>query len=209
MADGARRHDPRAFRLPAMAGGRLTTAVDAIVRRRTRGCAEGASADASGFRWPSVAQQRADALVELLAGGGGKFVTEIVLNVRGDGATYDDGTPVPWPELERIAPESFVRALIHDADGRPVNASARRRHPSVRQERVVTARDRACVDCGNTDLSEFDHNPPFEESGHTVVAETELRCWPCHGRRTLERARSRTLAGGDATGRLPENGRGP
>ena len=63
---------------------------------------------------------------------------------------------------------------------RLVNASGRRRHPSARQRKVVRERDRACVDCGSTELLVFDHVPSFEETGHTVVNELELRCWRCH-----------------------------
>ena len=200
------------FRLPPAVGKQLTAAIDTRVRRWDPEGSVHASADACTDPWPSLAQQRADALVRLLAEGGTEIVTEVVINVRGDGASYDDGTPIPWTELERIAPEAFVRALIHDAEGRPMNASARRRHPSVRQKRVVAARDRCCVDCGSTELLEFDHNPPFEESGHTVVAELELRCWPCHEKRTAEQARKRgrarrrgrrARAGASRSGRLP------
>ncbi len=44
--------------------------------------------------------------------------------------------------VERMAPEAFLRVLIHDAEGRPINASSRRRHPSVRQKRVIEERGR-------------------------------------------------------------------
>ena len=97
--------------------------------------------------------------------------------------TPDDGTPIPETVIERLAPMSFVRALIHDADGRPINASGRRRHPTTRQKRVVGERDRACVDCGREQLLEFDHVPAYERSGRTLVDELELRCAPCHHRR--------------------------
>ena len=85
--------------------------------------------------------------------------------------------------VERVAPEAFVRALIHDADNRPINASAKRRHPSARQKRVVKERDRVCVDCGATTLHEYDHVPEFAQTGHTVVEELQLRCDLCHQRR--------------------------
>ena len=117
------------FRLPPAMGKRLTTAIDAKVRRVRPEIIGDASADASVRRWPSIAQQRADALVELLTGGGTQLVTELLIHLRGDGASFDDGTPIPWSELEGIAPEAFVRALIHDADGRPINSSARRGIP--------------------------------------------------------------------------------
>jgi 5-methylcytosine-specific restriction endonuclease McrA len=85
--------------------------------------------------------------------------------------------------VERIAPEAFIRALIHDADNRPINASAKRRHPSARQKRVVKERDRVCVDCGATTLLEYDHVPDFATTGRTIVEELQLRCAPCHQRR--------------------------
>lgn len=107
----------------------------------------------------------------------------MIVHVRQDGSSLDDGTVIPMSVVERIAPEAFVRALIHDADDRPINASARRRHPSTRQKRVVKERDRVCVDCGATTLLEYDHVPDFAESGRSVVEELQLRCAPCHRRR--------------------------
>ena len=98
-------------------------------------------------------------------------------------ALLDDGTALPMSVVERIPPEAFIRALIRDADNRPINASAKRRHPSTRQKRVVKERDRACVDCGATTLLEYDHVPDFAQTGHTVVEELQLRCAPCHQRR--------------------------
>jgi hypothetical protein len=186
-----------AFRLPPVIGKQLTSVIDSLVKRSHGAAVDDASADASPSRWPSIAQQRADAMSRLVTKGGTGVATEIVINIRGDGATFDDGTPIPWPELERIAPESYVRALIHDADGRPINASSRQRHPSVRQQRVVTARDRCCVDCGGTEFLEFDHEPAFEKTHRTVVEELKLRCWPCHRLRHGDDADRRRSGGGD------------
>ncbi len=59
----------------------------------------------------------------------------------------------------------------------------RSRHPSVRQKRVIKERDRCCIDCGATELLEYDHVPSFDETGHTIVEEVRLRCAPCHRRR--------------------------
>jgi hypothetical protein len=101
--------------------------------------------------------------------------------VRGDGCTLDDGTPIPKSVLEKIAPQSFIRALIHDAESRPINASGRHRHPTARQKRVVHARDGGrCQDCGTTDLIEYDHTPAFEQSRRTVVDELTAKCRGCH-----------------------------
>jgi hypothetical protein len=141
-----------------------------------------ASADASE-RWPSLARQRAEAFVELTCEGGGSITTEVVLHVRGDGCTLDDGSPLPSSVVERVAPQAFIRALIHDAERRPINASSKQRHPTTRQKRVVKERDRCCVDCGSLDLLVYDHVPDYEVSKHTVVEELELRCAPCHYRR--------------------------
>ena len=133
--------------------------------------------------WPTLAQQHADALGTSLAEGPGPVHTEVVLHVRGDGATCDDGTPVAETVIAELVPDAFIRALVHDAYGRPVNASARRRHPTARQKRVVKERDRVCVDCGRADLLEYDHNPTFATTGRTVTDELELRCAPCHQQR--------------------------
>ena len=168
------------LRLTPLVAGMLIAVLTAIVMRNRPATRRGRHASA-GPR-PTLAQQHADA-VEQLLNDGASVATEVIVHVRGDGATLDDGTPVPETVVERIAPDSFLRALIHDAAGRPVNASSRRRHPVARQKRVVKERDRVCVDCGRADLLQFDHNPPFEESKHTVVDELELRCAPCHRRR--------------------------
>ena len=109
--------------------------------------------------------------------------TEIVIHVRGDGCSFDDGTPVSDSVVERLAPTAFLRARVHDADGRPINASGRQRHPSTRQRRVVKERDRVCRDCGRADLLEYDHVPDFETTERTIVDELQLRCAPCHDRR--------------------------
>ncbi|MCC7078009.1 MAG: DUF222 domain-containing protein [Acidimicrobiia bacterium] len=180
-----------ALRLPPAVAAALITAIDTWIMRRPAPeptplteCAADASADASAppwvTGWPSVAQQRADGLVALLAGGGAVVDTEVVLHVRGDGCTLDDGTPVAGSVVERVAPASFLRVLIHDAERRPVNASGRHRHPTARQRRLVHERDRGCVDCGVTTLLELDHEPGFALTGRTVVDELHERCWTCH-----------------------------
>lgn len=164
------------FRLPPADATALTSAIDAETMngRPVPDASAGAWAG-----WPSVAQQRADALVRL-TDGGADTRTEVIVHVRGDGTTFDDGTPIAGSIVERIAPEAFLRALIHDADGHPINASGRHRHPSARQRRVVKEEHRACVDCGATEFLEYDHEPAFEVSGRTVVEELKPRCRSCH-----------------------------
>jgi len=178
------------FRLPPGDSGIIRAAIDAEVVRRRH---PDASADASTDRavWPTVPQQRADALIELVRGGGLAVETEVILHVRADGCTLDDGTPISGSVVERIAPESFLRALIHDAQARPINASGRHRHPTARQRRVVHERDKACVDCGSTEFLQYDHEPDYEQSHETVIDGLRLRCWTCHRarhRRQRERA---------------------
>ncbi len=126
-------------------------------------------------------QQRADALEQLLTNRAGNIDTEILIHVRQDGATLNDGTPLTETAVERIAPTSFIRALVHDLNGNPIDATNRRRHPTTRQKRVVAERDQHhCTDCGRPDLLEYDHQPAFAQTGHTITTELTLRCAPCH-----------------------------
>jgi hypothetical protein len=178
------------YRLPPAEAAKITTPVDTLVVQRQPATIDvDASADApetgTEARWPSVAQQRADALIEVVSGGGAAISTEIVMHVRADGCSLDDGSPIAGSVIERIAPEAFLRALIHDADARPVNASGKQRHPTDRQRRVVKARDRRCVDCGATEFLQYDHEPGYDLSRHTIVDELRLRCWACHRARHL------------------------
>ncbi len=131
-------------------------------------------------RWASLAQQRVDALIDIISAGGTNVVTEVILHVRADGCTLDDGTPIGGSIVERIADTSTLRAMIHDAESHPVNVSGRHRHHTKRQKLVVKERDQRCVDCGSTDFLEHDHVPDFNHSKRTLVEETELRCSRCH-----------------------------
>jgi len=133
--------------------------------------------------WPSVAQQHADAVHALVTEGGASIDAEVVVHVRGDGNTLDDGTPVPDSVIGDLIPTSFVSALIHDTHGDPIDASNRRRHPTRRQKRLVRERDQHCNDCGRHDLLEYDHVPAYQTTGHTITTELELRCAPCHQKR--------------------------
>ena len=109
--------------------------------------------------------------------------TEVIVHVRADGCTLHDGTPLSEPTAASLLDDAFVRMLIHDAENRPVNASVRRRHPTPRQKRVVDERDPRCVDCGATDLLEYDHDPAYPVSRRTHTDELYPRCNRCHRRR--------------------------
>ncbi|MGI9611818.1 MAG: hypothetical protein ACR2QO_02835, partial [Acidimicrobiales bacterium] len=164
------------LRLQTLTAGILIAVLTSIVLRAKPGRCERTG------RWPSLAQQHADALHQLLITDL-DLTTELIIHVRGDGCTLDDGTPIADTIVERIAPTSFVRALIHDAQARPVNASTRRRHPTARQKRVVKERDQTCVDCGSDLLLEYDHTPDYTMSKRTTTNELTLRCAPCHHQR--------------------------
>lgn len=172
------------FRLEPAAAAPLLAAIDAWVRANRRHASADASVGPPSGReresWPSIAQQRADALVALVGGGGAVVSTEVVVHVRGDGCTLDDGTPLGDQAVAHMLDGAFVRALVCDADRRPVNASGRQRYATTRQRRVVNARDGGCVDCGSTILLECDHDPPYELTGRTVVEELVARCAVCH-----------------------------
>jgi len=180
------------LRCPPLLGERFRTVLRGIAdnhppeidQHNNSGADDDLGASAGG--WPSFAQQYSDAFGRLLEEGGGELSTEVLIHVRGDGCSLDDGTPIPESVVADIADESFIRALIHDAQARPINASGRHRHPTSRQKRVVKESHRACVDCGATDRLEYDHVPAFAQSGRTAVDELEIRCTACHRRRPGE-----------------------
>lgn len=164
------------LRLPPLIAGMLITFLTSWVMtsRPKRNTADA---------WPTVVQQHADAVHALVSNGGASIDTEVVVHVRGDGNTLDDGTPVPDSVIADLIPTSFISALVHDASGDPIDATNRRRHPSRRQKRLVKERDQACVNCGRHELLEYDHMPAYETTGHTITGELKLRCAPCHQRR--------------------------
>jgi hypothetical protein len=108
----------------------------------------------------------------------------VIVHVRGDDCTMDDGTPITDHAVARLLPDAFIRLLITEANRLPINASGRHRHPTTRQQRVARARhDNRCVVCGSTDLLEDDHVPAYAESGQTLVDQLEPRCAKCHHNR--------------------------
>ena len=137
--------------------------------------------DADDCYIPTLAQQRTDAFVLLFLGKNIELTTEVVLHVRGDGTTFDDGTPLTNNAVCQRLDQSFIRLLLHDIDGKPIDATNKRRYPTTRQKRVVhETHNHECIDCQSTDLLELDHNPPYEHTRHTITTELEPRCAPCH-----------------------------
>lgn len=183
-------------RLPAIELGRIQAAIDCLVMQFT-------SADL-GVTRPSLGQQRAQALIDLVITSGAgdsarasgpnesgtgtttpgpRVDTEVIVHVRADGVSLHDGTPLADSVIAHLIDTSFIRMLIHDAENRPVNASVRRRHPTTRQKRVVDEKNPQCVDCGGTELLEYDHRPPYRTSRRTHTDELFRRCPLCHALR--------------------------
>ena len=82
------------LRLPPLLAGTLIAVLTAMVMRsRPKATVGGGHASAAELEWPTMAQQYADAVDTLLDDGPGTIITEVILHVRGDGNTLDDGTP--------------------------------------------------------------------------------------------------------------------
>ncbi len=158
------------LRLRPTDAGRLGAAVDAVVMT-SRSTAGG-----------SLGQVRADALLELLTSGGA-VKAEVVVHVsqREDGrhvAALADGTPVPNAQLGEILCESSIRALLHDRNGTPIDASPLRPGPTARQMRVLEARDAHCrhPGCRARTFLHAHHVIHRSRGGPTVVDNLVLLC---------------------------------
>lgn len=138
-------------------------------------------------RWPSLAQQRVDALLRILDNTGEpgtgphRSVAEVVVHVRPEGNTLADGTPLSDHAVGRLLPEAFVSLLMEDNQRRPIDASPRRRFPTRRQRRVVDARDPECAEdgCHARDWVQYDHIDPYDPARpNTVVGNLQRLCGP-------------------------------
>jgi len=128
----------------------------------------------------SLAQQRADALMAAFTDGGGDIMAEVVVHVRPDGNTLSDGTPISDHAVAGLLPEAFVSLLIHDAQGRPIDASPRRKTPTRRQRRVIDERDPTCrhPGCGARHFLQYDHLSRRADGGATVLDNLWRLCGP-------------------------------
>lgn len=122
-------------------------------------------------------------MVRLVTNGGAGVSAEVILHVRGDGCTLDDGTPISGSAVERIADTAALRVMIHDAESNPINVSGKHRHFTNRQKRVIKERDRGCVDCGGAEFLQYDHVPDYDITKRTLVEEGQCRCGRCHRNR--------------------------
>ncbi|HET8929323.1 MAG TPA: DUF222 domain-containing protein [Acidimicrobiales bacterium] len=147
--------------------------------------------------WPSLAQQRVDALVRILDSTGHpgtgtrRSVAEVVVHVRPEGNSLADGTPLSDHAVGRLLPEAFVSLLMEDNQRRPIDASPRRRFPTRRQRRVVDACGPECAQdgCHARDWLQYDHVDPYDPANpNTVVANLQRLCGP-HNRAKGNRTR--------------------
>ena len=161
------------IRQPPAEGVSLNSAVDAEVMR-TR-----PEPDANG-RAPTLAQQRHDAFQRLVTSGTGRATVEVLIHCDETGSHFPDGTPLTEHPVIGLLDQARIRAIVHDTNGRPVNASTARRHPTVRQTRVVQTRQPTCSQCGSSALLHIHHDPPFEQTRQTHTDELTRLCAPCH-----------------------------
>jgi hypothetical protein len=133
-----------------------------------------------------LAHQRADALVALMTDGGGSVTAELVIHVNAEGNTLTDGTPLSDHAVAGLLPDAFISLLLHDNQGRPIDASPRRRLPTRRQQRVLDQVDPECRQpgCHATAFLQYDHIEPYARGGPTILANLQRLCGPHNRART-------------------------
>ena len=149
------------------------------------------SAEAAKPTVPSLAQQRADALLRIITaempaktgqstGASSRAVAEVVVHVRPEGNTLADGTPLSDHAVGKLLPDAFVSLLIEDNYRYPIDASPRRRFPTRRQRRVIDERDPECVQpgCHARTLLQYDHTIPYPKGGPTSLDNLQRLCGP-------------------------------
>jgi hypothetical protein len=130
---------------------------------------------------PSLARQRADALVTVVTeAGAGTVDTEVVVHVSDDGKALADGTPLTDNAVTRLLPDAFVSLLLLDNQRQPIDASLRRRFPTRRQRRVIDARQNECQypGCHARALLQYDHKQPHPLGGPTSIDNLQRLCGP-------------------------------
>jgi Domain of unknown function (DUF222) len=180
----ARHHDQRSMtartdadgmvtitaRLPPLQGAAAVAVIDAHLAT---------NAPAGAFE--PLHRQRADALFDAIAGGGGTVDTELVIHVRGrDAMLLTDGTAVSEHAVMHLLDRAFISLLVHDMNGHPIDASPRRRVPTRRQRRLLEELHPTCARAG-CDAARFlqaDHIRRRSDGGPTVIANLRLLCGP-------------------------------
>ncbi len=168
-------------RLPPLEFAMATRAIDSTMMTTKGGknAPSGASSSLRAGKRPTLAQQRAFAFVDLLAGGGAVVNTEIIIHVRGDGTRLDNGAPIDSETVASLFQTSTIRAMIHDAESKPINVSGKHRFPTKRQKLVVDERQPVC-ECGSRFFLQYHHENPFNHSKRTREEELTRVCGQCH-----------------------------
>jgi hypothetical protein len=157
-------------RLPPLEGAVALAVIDAHL-----------SSNAPAGALEPLHRQRADALLDAIASGGGSVDTELVIHVRGRDATLlTDGTAVSEHAVTHLLDRAFVSLLVHDMDGHPIDASPRRRVPTRRQRRLLDELHPTCAraGCTATRFLQADHIQRRSTGGPTVIANLRLLCGP-------------------------------
>jgi hypothetical protein len=171
---------------PADAAG-VCAMIDKTVTVTPMGASDDSDGDPDGA-CPSLAQQRADALVTVVTeAGAGTVDTEVVVHVTSEGNALADGTPLTGNAVTRLLPDAFVSLLLLDNQRQPIDASPRRRYPTRRQRRVIDARQNECQypGCHARALLQYDHKQPYPLGGPTILSNLQRLCGP-HNRAKYE-----------------------
>jgi hypothetical protein len=123
-----------------------------------------------------------------VTGGGAKVATEVIVHVRADGASLDDGTPITGALAERLVPRSDTRAMIHDAESHPTDVSGKAERGAVRltTRDVVDEVEPARLAAG-ANRSRATKEPAHAERRRRARA--MRKCKTCHRRRHREGSR--------------------
>jgi hypothetical protein len=176
------------IKVPPVAAGKIQAIVDAEMLHH--------KPDASADAYPSLAQQRADALLRIVDSktdsaathgttdqateGTSRTTTEVVVHVRPEGNALADGTPLSDNAVGKLLPNAFVSLLIEDNHRRPIDASPRRRFPTRGQRRVIDERDPECAEdgCHARTRLQYDHVVPYPNGGPTTLGNLQRLCGP-------------------------------
>lgn len=142
-------------------------------------------------------QRRADALAEMArrsaglgAGTKARISATVVLGADSLRRVCEllDGTPLHPADVARWLPVSIVQRIVHDGDGRPIEASAQRSFHGVLRKAVQLA----YRECGHqlcdrpAEWCQVDHVRPVHRGGTTTFATGRPACATHNRRRTYD-----------------------
>jgi hypothetical protein len=158
-------------------------------------------ARASGDITAGFEAHAADALADLVAGGGGGEAkppqhAELVIvcdifawrrghNHPGEVCQIIDGGPIPVEVAKELARDAFIKVVLHNGVnihnvkhfGRHLNAALR---TALDLGPIPEFTGRACTDCGCRWGLEYDHVNPVANQGPTEYANLKARCYKDH-----------------------------